>query len=251
MSEAEHLSVGAGGGLDRLYRRYAVWLHRRIRAKVGPDAAADVVQDTYLRVAPYAANGIRHPKAFLLQVATNLLKDQHRQQMRREGSGFAAQVAQAEAPPQFDQVLLAQIVRDMPQLYRAVAYGTEHPPTRPVPYRRPIGAMALGIEDFAEAVIAVADADSHASGARLGDHPKRKRLEMVERQRLSSDVERWEIGCASQGLELRIKTGRRAFGNGELGRERSPRFPGIDGVRPLLRHVATLSLELRLVVDAP
>jgi len=134
---------------------------------------------------------------------------------------------------------------------QAVAYGTEHPPTRPVPYRRPIGAMALGIEDFAEAVIAVADADSHASGARLGDHPKRKRLEMVERQRLSSDVERWEIGCASQGLELRIKTGRRAFGNGELGRERSPRFPGIDGVRPLLRHVATLSLELRLVVDAP
>jgi len=120
VSEAEHLSVGAGGGLDRLYRRYAVWLHRRIRAKVGPDAAADVVQDTYLRVAPYAANGIRHPKAFLLQVATNLLKDQHRQQMRREGSGFAAQVAQAEAPPQFDQVLLAQIVRDMPQLYRDV-----------------------------------------------------------------------------------------------------------------------------------
>ena len=120
VSETEHLSIGAGGGFDRLYRRYAVWLHRRLRAKVGADAAADIVHDTYLRVAPYAENGIQHPKAFLLQVATNLLKDKHRQEMRREGAGVAGRTAEAEAPPQFDQVLLGQIMRDMPQLYRDV-----------------------------------------------------------------------------------------------------------------------------------
>lgn len=106
--------------MDRLYRRYAVWLHRRLRSSVGPEAAADVVQDTYIRIAPYADRGIRHPKAFLLKVAMNLVRDNHRTEARKNRRIAELAPPDAEAPPQFTQVLLGQVVRDMPQLYRDV-----------------------------------------------------------------------------------------------------------------------------------
>jgi RNA polymerase sigma factor (sigma-70 family) len=120
VSEAKQISADAGGGLDRLYRRYAVWLHRRLRSSVGPEAAADVVQDTYIRIAPYADRGIRHPKAFLLKVAMNLVRDNHRTEARKDRRIAELAPPDAEAPPQFTQVLLGQVVRDMPQLYRDV-----------------------------------------------------------------------------------------------------------------------------------
>lgn len=120
VSEAKQISADTGGELDRLYRRYAVWLHRRLRSSVGTEAAADVVQDTYIRIAPYADQRIRHPKAFLLKVAMNLVRDSHRSAARRERRIAEAATHDAEAPSQFNQVLLTQVVRDMPQLYRDV-----------------------------------------------------------------------------------------------------------------------------------
>lgn len=120
MTEAKRLEAEAGDGLDRLYRRYAVWLGRRLRARIGVDDAADVVQETYLRVAPHAEAGIRHPKAFLLQVALNLVRDRGRRESRRTLAMEDHCPPTAEAPPQFDRILLAQIVTAMPPLYRDV-----------------------------------------------------------------------------------------------------------------------------------
>lgn len=120
VTEAKQLEAGAQDGMNRLYRLYAVWLSRRLRTRVDADAAADVVQETYLRIAPYVTQDIRHPKAFLLRIALNLVRDESRKQARRELAGTLQISTDAEAAPQFDQVLLAEIIGSMPQLYRDV-----------------------------------------------------------------------------------------------------------------------------------
>lgn len=120
VTDTKQLGVEAQDGINRLYRRYAVWLDRRLRPHIGAGAAADVVQETYLRAAPYAVSDIRHPKAFLLQIALNLVRDESRREGRRRQSQALQRPAEAEAAPQFDQVLLEQVIRSMPQLYRDV-----------------------------------------------------------------------------------------------------------------------------------
>lgn len=119
MTEAKQLGADGQDNLNRLYRQYAGWLARRLRARVGPDAADDVVQETYVRAAPYAVSDIRHPKAFLLRIALNLLRDEGRRQARRTHGG-TVQPCGSEPAPQFDEVLLSQVVRAMPPLYRDV-----------------------------------------------------------------------------------------------------------------------------------
>ena len=65
--------------LSLLYERYAGWLTGRLRKLYG-DAAEDLVQETYLRIAPYQSRGaIQHPKALLLRIARNIAVDQSRQ----------------------------------------------------------------------------------------------------------------------------------------------------------------------------
>ena len=106
--------------LEQLYRRYAVWLGGRLRSRIGPEAAADIVQETYLKIAPHNAADIRHPRAFLLRVALNLVRDGARASDRRARGLEQYRPVEAEAAPQFDQVLLVEVVRSMPQLYRDV-----------------------------------------------------------------------------------------------------------------------------------
>lgn len=121
MTEAEHMGAGAADdGLNRLYRRYAAWLNRRLRARIGSDAAEDVVQETYLRIAPHAADGIRHPKAFLLTVAMNLVRDEHRREVRRSRALERHRPAESENAPQIDQIMLSDVIAAMPQLHRDV-----------------------------------------------------------------------------------------------------------------------------------
>lgn len=120
VTEAEQMPVDADDGLNRLYRRYGDWLNRRLRARIGPDMAADVVQETYLKIAPYAAADIRHPKAFLWKVALNLVRDHHRKEVRRSSALEQFRPVVAESAPQVDQIMLGEIVASMPQLYRDV-----------------------------------------------------------------------------------------------------------------------------------
>lgn len=120
VTDTKHLEAEAREGVNRLYRRYAVWLDRRLRLHVGPDAAEDVVQETYIRAAPYALSEIRHPKAFLLRIALNLVRDESRKAGRRRRDADRQHPAEAEAATQFDHVLLEQIIQAMPQLYRDV-----------------------------------------------------------------------------------------------------------------------------------
>jgi RNA polymerase sigma-70 factor (ECF subfamily) len=119
LTEAKHLQADAGDGLNGLYRRYAAWLDRRLRTRISAEDAQDVVQETYIRVAPYAEGEIRHPRAFLMQVALNLVRDRCRYETRRRDTP-CFRSPEAEDATQFDQVLLGQIVGSIPPLYRDV-----------------------------------------------------------------------------------------------------------------------------------
>ncbi|MBO9708019.1 MAG: sigma-70 family RNA polymerase sigma factor [Caulobacter sp.] len=115
--------------LDALYRRYARWLGRTLRQKFrGVDAATseDLVQETYARVVPYhARNVVRHPRALLLQVASNLARDH----MRKSLQAGAAPVLIEEhseteehgsAPAQDEAVLMGQLIEKLPGKIRDV-----------------------------------------------------------------------------------------------------------------------------------
>lgn len=119
MSDIKPLRPEAAQGLDLLYRRYAAWLGGRLRPHVGLEEAAEVVQETYLRAAPYDAADIRHPKAFLLRIALNLVRDQRRRDRRRPPpQAFAPE--DATPAPQIQQLEIKQALLDMPSLYRDV-----------------------------------------------------------------------------------------------------------------------------------
>lgn len=120
MADTKQCERPRSTGLDELYRGYADWLRRRLRRHVGSDQAADLVQETYIRLAPYAAADIRHPKALLLRIATNLLKDGKRRDAVQ--SAYLAGAVRPNATPddQLEALQLKQILQSMPPLYRDV-----------------------------------------------------------------------------------------------------------------------------------
>lgn len=108
-----------------LYAAQVGWVRRRFRrdAVIGPE---DLAQDTFLRlVASPSAEEVRHPKALLVTVATNVARDARRRQARQGGVHVSLDVAYAEnepwsAPDQDAALLLKQIILSMPPLYRDV-----------------------------------------------------------------------------------------------------------------------------------
>lgn len=120
LSETKGLDPEGVEGLNSLYRRYAGWLNGRLRAHVGADRAADVVQDTYLRAAPYRSSDIRHPKAFLLRIAMNLVRDESRRLQRQTSHMGVTKRELSEAASQAHQLMLKQVILTMPPLYRDI-----------------------------------------------------------------------------------------------------------------------------------
>jgi RNA polymerase sigma factor (sigma-70 family) len=105
--------------LADLYHRHAAWLTRRLRAS-GVQAADDVVQETYLRIAPYQARGeIRHPKSLLLRIASSLVAEEGRRAQRR--SRHATELSPlVDAPAQAETLLLKQLILQLPQPERDI-----------------------------------------------------------------------------------------------------------------------------------
>lgn len=78
------------------------------------------MQETYIRLAPYAAADIRHPKALLLRIATNLLKDGKRRDAVQSAYLTGAVRPNATPDDQLEALQLKQILQSMPPLYRDV-----------------------------------------------------------------------------------------------------------------------------------
>lgn len=120
----EQVRAGRNGALSELHRRYAAWFRARLIRRYGVQDAEDLFQETWLRVAPYQAEqDIRHPKALLLRIASNLAADHYANRNRRirhaheagrlDGWGF-------EMPAQTDEVLAKQLVLGLPVPLRDV-----------------------------------------------------------------------------------------------------------------------------------
>lgn len=112
--------------LEVLYRQYAPWLGAMLRKRFGPGFEADdVVQETYVRIAPYRdAASIRRPQALLMRVASNLARDLLR---RRGVRGRHVQEAASRPDPAglaIDDPMQTLLVKDMilsiPEAYRDV-----------------------------------------------------------------------------------------------------------------------------------
>lgn len=110
--------------MSGIYDRYAAWLKAKLVRRYGVEDAEDLFQETWLRVAPHQTTlGIRHPKAFLLRIASNLAADHYARRGRRAlhaheagqlvGWGF-------EMPAQADEVLAKQLVLSLPVPLRDV-----------------------------------------------------------------------------------------------------------------------------------
>jgi RNA polymerase sigma-70 factor (ECF subfamily) len=106
-------------GLGDLYLQHARWLSTRLR-QLGVESPDDVVQETYLRIAPYQARGeVRHPKSLLLRIATNLVAEEGRR-TQRQRLHAATTTACNDAASQTEAVLLKQLILRLPQPERDI-----------------------------------------------------------------------------------------------------------------------------------
>jgi len=123
--------VPARTALDGLYRRYSGWLGGVLRRQLGgqAEAADDLVQETYIRIARYSdAETARHPRALLKQIGVNLARDHMRRHVVRGGLSSPAEIARGErllseqttAADQEHALILKQVVLGLPPLYRDV-----------------------------------------------------------------------------------------------------------------------------------
>lgn len=114
--------------LDVLYREYAPWLGAMLRKRFGQGFEAeadDVVQETYVRIAPYRdVAPIRRPQALLMRVASNLARDLLRRRVVRgrhvqEAANGPDPVGSATDNPLQD-LLVKEMILSIPEAYRDV-----------------------------------------------------------------------------------------------------------------------------------
>jgi RNA polymerase sigma-70 factor (ECF subfamily) len=111
--------------LELLYRRYGAWLKRALKKRFGPDAAEDLAQEAYLRLARSGqAEAVEHPKSLLLKIAVNAGLDQVRRDRRQVGGGsvvpFPDLPRDATDADQAEALLLKQIILSLPPILRDV-----------------------------------------------------------------------------------------------------------------------------------
>lgn len=108
--------------LDVLHGRYAAWFRARLVRRYGAQDAEDLLQEAWLRLAPYQGlAGVRHPRALLLKIASNLAADKFGRRRRRDlhaGETVATQGWNIELPSQTDEMFAKQVVMGLPQPLR-------------------------------------------------------------------------------------------------------------------------------------
>ncbi|MNU27022.1 putative RNA polymerase sigma factor FecI [compost metagenome] len=107
--------------LEDWHARYDGWLGAQVRRRFSAQAGEDIVQETWLRLAAFGGvEAVRHPKAFLLRVASNLAIGQARRGAAAERFAAATAPTTAAQADQMETVFFRQIVLDLPQPLRDV-----------------------------------------------------------------------------------------------------------------------------------
>lgn len=113
-------------GLTGRLEHYRTWLLRKLRGRFEAERGEDLVQETFARASSSDISQVRHPRAYLLRIATNVARDQFRRQAVRGGNNLVALDDMYESeelglPSDQEQaVLLKQVILSMPELYRCV-----------------------------------------------------------------------------------------------------------------------------------
>lgn len=107
-----------------VYERYSAWLRTKLIRRYGLQDAEDLVQEAWLRLTIYRGTAdIRHPKALLLKIASNLAADRYAKRCRRDRMADEKVVLEGwgvEMPRQSDELLAKQLVLGLPQPLRDV-----------------------------------------------------------------------------------------------------------------------------------
>lgn len=109
--------------LEDLFKRHHRWLAAVLKRRYGAEAAEDLAQETYLKLARRSGDAtIEHPRALLIQVARNLAIDRNRRGWREvRASASTPDIEVLPTPPQQQQaLLLKQIVLALPPKLRDV-----------------------------------------------------------------------------------------------------------------------------------
>ena len=103
--------------IDELYRSHGAWLLGALRRRFGAaifEIAEDLVQETYLRLAPrQIAAGVRRPRALLMRIASNLALDHFRRRSVDARTLARLEPAPAPAPHQSAQPQAAMELREV------------------------------------------------------------------------------------------------------------------------------------------
>ncbi len=109
--------------LEALFERHYQWLAAALKRRYGVEAAEDLAQETCLKlVRSGGAAQVRHPRALLMRVASNVATDQRRRAWREsDARSPEADIDAASTPPSQQQaLLLKQIVLALPPKLRDV-----------------------------------------------------------------------------------------------------------------------------------
>ncbi|MBB4798706.1 RNA polymerase sigma-70 factor (ECF subfamily) [Brevundimonas bullata] len=113
--------VSKGETLSDWHARYDRWLSAQIRRRFSSQSGEDITQETWLRMAALDSfDAIRHPKAFLLRVASNLALGQVRRGAVAERFAAVTPTVSHEDADQLETVFFRQMVLDLPQPLRDV-----------------------------------------------------------------------------------------------------------------------------------
>lgn len=97
--------------VGELYSQHHGWLRNWLRGKLGcPDTAADIAQDTFVRLMAGSRNvGFDRPRAYLTTIARNLVVD-HWRRMELEKAYLAAVALrdEAEVPSEEERLLILE-----------------------------------------------------------------------------------------------------------------------------------------------
>lgn len=107
--------------LEAIVRAHGGWLLDFLRRRFGREAAEELAQETYMRLAR-SGGEIRNPKSFLATAALNAARDLARRRAVRPRLVAESEAPATTAASQAEVVLLKQVVAALPHDLKVVFY---------------------------------------------------------------------------------------------------------------------------------